>query len=110
MAASRKTPTPRQPPATTPEAREQQMIVLAVDLAEVQMIEGTASAQVITHFLKQATQRERLEQEKLRRENILLEARANALASEARIEELMNDAVAAFQGYAGRQAKPDYED
>lgn len=110
MAASRKPTNSRQPPATTPEAREQQMIVYATDLAEQQMIEGTASAQVITHYLKQATMRERLEQEKLRRENILLEARANALASEARIEELMNDAVAAFQGYAGRDTRPDYDD
>lgn len=109
MAATRKSPSPRQPPATTLEGREQQMISYAVDLAETQMIEGTASAQVITHFLKLATTRERLEQEKLRRENILLESRANAIASEARVEELMKDAVEAFQGYAGRRTDEPYD-
>ena len=93
----------RQPPATTPEGREQQMIAHAVELAEQQLIDGTASAQVITHFLKLGTSRERLEQEKLRRENILLESRANAVASQGRIEELMGDAIRAFQGYAGRE-------
>lgn len=86
------------------------MIAIAVDLAEQQMIEGTASAQVITHFLKLGTGRERLEREKLRRENILLESRATALASEARVEELMNDAVRAFQGYAGREPGEYVED
>ena len=39
-------------PALTPEARENQMISLAVDLAEKQLMEGTASSQVITHYLK----------------------------------------------------------
>lgn len=108
MAVARKSPGPRQPPATTPEGREHQMIVHAIDLAETQLIEGTASAQVITHFLKLATTREKLEQEKLRRENILLESRANAIASEARVEELMKDAVKAFQGYAGREDDDPY--
>lgn len=113
MAAVRKissAPSARRPPATTPEGREQQMIAYAVELAEQQMLDGTASAQVITHFLKQGTMREKLEQEKLRRENILLESRAHALASEARVEELMKDAVQAFQGYAGREPSNDYDD
>ncbi len=78
------------------------MISLAVDLAEQQLVEGTASAQVITHYLKLGTTRERLEQEKLRRENILLEARAQATASGERIEALMNNAIKAFRGYSGQ--------
>lgn len=36
-------------PALTPEARENQLISLASDLAEKQLREGTASSQVITH-------------------------------------------------------------
>lgn len=99
MAASKRS---QQPPATTPEGRENQMIAHAVDLAEKQLLEGTASAQVITHYLKLGSTREQLEKEKLRRENLLLETRANAIESGGRIEELMNNAMAAFLGYSGR--------
>lgn len=112
MAASRRSSaahSSRQPPATTPEGRENQMIVHAVDLAEQQLIDGTASAQVITHYLKLGTTRERLEQEKLRRENILLESRAQAIASNGRIEELMNEAINAFRGYSGQDDGDDYD-
>lgn len=66
------------------------------------MLDGTASAQVITHFLKLGSTREKLEQERLRRENILLESRASAIESAARVEVLMTDAIAAFRGYSGQ--------
>ena|SRR6478735_1805399 len=98
----------RRPPATTLEGREDQMIVAAVNLAEKQILDGTASAQVITHFLKLGSTRERLEQERLRRENILLESRANAIESAARVEELMKDAINAFRGYSGQSEEQDY--
>jgi len=84
------------------------MIVAAVNLAEKQILDGTASAQVITHFLKLGSTRERLEQERLRRENILLESRANAIESAARVEELMKDAINAFRGYSGQSEEQDY--
>jgi hypothetical protein len=100
-------PSLRRPPATTPEGREDQMVALSVDLAERQLIDGTASAQVITHFLKLGSTREKLEQEKLRKENLLLESRANAIESGARVEELMTEAMRAFRGYSGN---PDPED
>ena len=61
-------------PALSPDARENQLISLAVDLAEKQLREGTASSQVITHFLKQSTAKAELEKEKLRKENLLLVA------------------------------------
>lgn len=95
------TPKPRRPPAKTPEARERQLIAAAVDLAEKQILAGTASAQVITHYLKLGTSRESLEQEKLRRENILLEARSSAMASAERIEELYGKAIKAMREYGG---------
>lgn len=103
---------PRRPPATTPEARENQLISMAVDLAEQQILDGTASAQVITHYLKLGTTRERLEQEKLRKENDLLEARVEALASMARVEELYSDALKAMATYAGNSSESEeiYED
>ena len=88
-------------PALTPEARENQMIALAVDLAEKQLIEGTASAQVITHFLKLATSRERLEKEKLEKENELLKAKTEAIESAKRVEELYSDALRAMRSYRG---------
>lgn len=91
----------RRPPATTPEARENQLISLAVELAETQLIEGTASAQVITHFLKLGTTREELEKEKLRRENNFLEAKSNALASSGHMEELYQKAILSMRKYSG---------
>lgn len=88
-------------PALTPEARENQMIALAVDLAEKQLIEGTASSQVITHFLKLASTRERLEKEKLEKENELLRAKTEAIESAKRVEELYSDALRAMRSYRG---------
>lgn len=88
-------------PALTPEARENQMISLAVDLAEKQLMEGTASSQVITHYLKLGSTKERLEKEKLEEENKLLKARTEALQSAKRVEELYSDAIAAMKRYSG---------
>lgn len=89
-------------PATTPEGRENQLISLAVDLAAKQLAEGTASAQVLTHFLKLASSREKLEQERLQRENLLLAAKVDQMASAKRIEELYETALNAMKAYAGR--------
>lgn len=88
-------------PALTPEARENQMISLAVDLAEKQLMEGTASSQVITHYLKLGTTKERLEKEQLEEENKLLRARTDALQSAKRVEELYADAIDAMKLYSG---------
>lgn len=88
-------------PALTPEARENQMISLAVDLAEKQLIEGTASSQVITHYLKLGTTKHKAEMEKLERENELLEAKIECLQSAKRVEELYDDALKAMKSYSG---------
>ena len=112
MATSKKvTPVtkPKRPPATTPEGRENQMVSLAVDLAEKQLAEGTASAQVITHYLKLGSTRERLEQERIAQENKLLEAKVESLASVKRIEELYGEALNAMRSYAG-QPEGDLDD
>lgn len=90
----------RRAPATTPEARENQLISAAVDLAEKQIHDGTASSQVITHYLKLASSRGQLENEKLRNENKLLLAKVDAIESSSRIEDLMVEAVAAMRGYS----------
>lgn len=85
----------------TPEARENQLISLAVDLAEKQLQEGTASSQVITHYLKLGSTKERLEKEKLEEENKLLRARTEALQSSKKIEELYENAISAMRRYSG---------
>lgn len=112
MAAPRKaseSTAPRRRPATTPEARENQLVGMAVDLAEKQLAEGTASSQVITHYLKLGSTRERLEQERLRKENILLDAKAEAMATGARIEELYDNAIKAMRTYGGQDDDEAYQ-
>jgi hypothetical protein len=86
-------------PATTPEARENQLVAAAVDLAEKQIREGTASAQVITHYLKLGSSRERLEQEKIGLENELLVVKREAMASAKRVEEMYAEALGAMRSY-----------
>ena len=88
-------------PALTLEARENQMIALAVDLAEKQLMEGTASAQVITHYLKLGSTNARYEKEQLKLENELLKAKTKALESQEKIEELYTNAISAMRRYGG---------
>ena len=90
------------PPALTPEGRENQLISLAIDLAEKQLSEGTASSQVITHYLKLGSTKERLEKEKLEKENELLKARTESLQSAKRVEELYKEALNAMKRYSGK--------
>lgn len=89
-------------PALTPEVRENQMVALAVDLAEKQLREGTASSQVITHFLKLGSTKERLEKEKLEEENKLLRAKTENLNTMKNIEELYTKAIKSMKEYSGQ--------
>jgi hypothetical protein len=89
-------------PATTDDGREKQVISMAIDLAEKQIAAGTASSQVITHFLKLGSTRERLEQERLHRENLLLDAKVEQMQNAARIEELYAGAIEAMRVYSGK--------
>lgn len=88
-------------PAHTPESRENQLIAHAVNLAEKQMIEGTASSQVITHFLKLGTVKAQLENEKLKHENELLKAKTEAIESTKNQEELYKRVLDAMKQYSG---------
>ena len=90
-------------PALTPEARENQLIALAVDLVEKRLREGTASSQETTHFLKLGSTKNKLEMEKLEEENKLLRAKTESLASMKKIEELYAEAMTAFRGYSGQE-------
>lgn len=97
-------------PAKTPEGVENRMISMAVDLAEKQMREGTASSQVITHYLKLGTTTHQLEKQKLENENELLKARVEALASTQRMEELYEEAISAMRDYSGKGTTADDHD
>lgn len=91
----------KRPPATTPEARENQLIAMAYDRAEQQIREGTASSQVITHFLKLGSSKEKIEQEILREQAKLITAKTENLQSAKRIEELYEKAIVAMRVYQG---------
>lgn len=93
-------------PALTPEARENQLISLATDLAEEQLRSGTASSQVITHFLKLGTTKAELEKEKLEQENELLKAKTKAIESGEEVKVLYEQALKAMKNYSG-QGEPD---
>ena len=93
-------------PALTPEARENQMIDLAMDLAEKQLRDGTASSQLITEFVKRGSTKARLEKEILAEQKELIAAKAEALQSQKRIEELYSEALSAMRRYNG-QGDPD---
>jgi hypothetical protein len=98
----------RRRPATTPEARENELVSLAHDLAEEQIRAGHASSQVITHFLKLGSSREKLEQERIAHENQLLEAKREHMQSQARVEELYLEALQAMKSYSG--SEPELEE
>lgn len=87
--------------ALTPEAREQQLINLAMDRAEEQLRDGTASSQVITHFLKLGTENAKLEREILKGQNELIAAKTKAIQDQADIKELYENALSAMQIYGG---------
>lgn len=93
--------------ARTPEARENQLMDLAVDLAEKQLSEGTASSMVITHYLKMASQRNRLEQEKLQKEIEFLRAKTDAYEADRRSDEKYERALRAFSLYSGHPEESD---
>ena len=126
------TPTKKSRHSLNPESREKEMISLAVNLAEQQLRDGTASSQVITHYLKMGGIREKLERERLEEENKLLRAKTKAYenAERERLEEenkllraktealkeskeyktIVEDALKAMQNYKGMGNPDEYED
>ena len=97
----------RRKPATTPEGRENEMVSAAIDLAEKQIRSGSASSQVITHFLKLGSTRERLEQQRLEHENELTRVKIEAIESQKRVEELYKEALTAMRSYSGDLPVPE---
>lgn len=91
----------RRRPGLTPESRENQLIAMAMDAAEDQLLNGTASSQIIVHFLKLGCTKAELEKEKIERENQLLRAKTESLESAKRVEELYENALNAMKNYSG---------
>lgn len=95
-------------PALTPEARQNQLIALATDLVEKRLIEGTASSQETTHFLKLATQEAKLKVKILEKQEELISAKTEAIKSSQRTEELYRDAITAMRQYSGGGTDGDF--
>lgn len=110
MSTEKKKVKKRRPPATTPEARENQLITLAVDLAERQLAEGTASSQVMTHYLKLGSTKERIEKEILEEQKMHLRAKTEAMQSAKKVEELYKNALDAMRAYGGHNKEDDEDD
>lgn len=91
----------RKPPARTLDAREKELVSLAVDLAEQQLRDKTASSSVITHYLRLGTTSYQLEIEKLKHENELLQARTENIKSLGKMEELYQEAIDSLRRYQG---------
>ena len=101
MAKVHQNTTTKSRPALSPEAKENQMISLAMDAAEKQLRDGTASSQVIVHFLKLATAKAELEKEKLIEENKLLRAKTEAIENAKEVKVIYENALKAMRNYAG---------
>ncbi len=100
----------RRRPATTVEGRENQMISLAFDLAEKRLVDGTATSQEVTHFLKLGSTRERLEQERLRGDVNMMATKAELMESQRRSEEMYADALKAMRAYSGQSIEEEVVD
>jgi predicted membrane GTPase involved in stress response len=98
---TRSTANKKMAPATTPEGRENQLIARAVDLAERQLIDGTASSQVITHYLKLGSTKDQIEKEILYEQKKLITAKTQALQSSKNVEALYKNAIKAMRNYSG---------
>ena len=103
-------PTSPKRKAINPEVREQQMISLAVNLAESQLRDGTASSQTINHYLKLGSSKEKLEKEILEKNKELIDAKVEALKASKSMVELYDEAIKAMRKYTGHQTEEDYED
>ena len=107
--AASSNPLPKLRPALTPEARENQMAALAMDLVEQRLRDGTASSQETTHFLKLVSSKAKLEQERLKLENELVAAKTKALANAEEIKVLYEEAIKAMRRYGGHSDDDEYD-
>lgn len=96
------TPRPKGRPAITPEARENQMIALAMDLVEQRLLDGSASSQETTHFLKLATTKYRVELETMKEQKKLIAAKTEELEGRKETKAMFEEAIKAMRTYSGK--------
>ena len=99
------TPKRRRKPAQTVEDRENELVKSATDLAAQQLLDGTASPSVITHFLRLGSVREQLERRKLMKENELMDVKMAAIEASERREQEYSEAINALRRYKGENLK-----
>lgn len=97
------------PPATSAKEREDQLIALATDLAAKRLSDGSASSQEIVHFLRMGSVREKMERDRLSKENELLTVKTDAIRSQKRQDELYEAAISAMKMYSGAQMEEIYD-
>lgn len=86
-------------PSMTVDGREQQLISLAVNLAEQQLRDGTASPSIINHYLKMASTRESIEREMLKKQSKLIDAKVQSIVEGKEQEQLAKAAIEAMKNY-----------
>lgn len=97
-------------PAMDPDARENQLASLAIDLAEKKLRDGTASNQLIIHYLKAVSSKERIEKEKLEIEKELMAAKREAIKAAERQDLMYKEAIDAMRSYSGGGGPDDDDD
>lgn len=106
MAKARSTnssgPTVKLRPTISEEARIQRITSLAYDLVEQRMLDGTASSQETTYFLKASSNEAKLKLAILEKEEKLIAAKTEQINSQRRTEELLDKAMKAFASYTGQ--------
>ena len=86
-------------PVLTSEAREKRLIALSYDLVEKRLLEGTATSQETTHFLKLGSKKEKREEKLVAKQLELLDAKIEALKGQKDMQKLYEEAIAAFKSY-----------
>ena len=102
--------TPKRRRALDPEARENQLVALAYDVAEQQLLDGTISSQVLSQLLKAGSTKNKLELTKLESENALLRVKAESIQSAARSDEIYTNALKAMKNYSGLEPVDENQD
>lgn len=93
----------------SPEAYENRLINKAYKAVEKRIESGEATAAELVHFLREGSIRQQLELEKLKKENELLKAKTESIASQKEVKELYSEAISAFRKYSGVPSMDDEE-
>lgn len=103
------TPSKKGRPALTPEARENQMVSYAFDLVEQRLLDGTASSQETTHFLKAGSTKAAAEKKLLEMQIELAKVKAESIRREEHREELFKEAIEAMKMYSGNGKREEHD-